>query len=177
MRAQGVDVRLLDLRREVRQLDGEVAERPLARGKIGPPVVVRDVLGEVVCGALCTEVVGVSLGSVVAALLGGGDRREELALATGESRLAEHDLAVQIHRRAEHAGPEAHCLEDVEDLPSALDRGVVLLREQAFRIGLVDELDVGPRQTSPSYRVCGNPRSTLLVAGSGQRLVTAFVRV
>jgi hypothetical protein len=30
---------------------------------------------------------------------------------------------------------------------------------------------------SEGYRVCGKPRSTLLVAGSGQRLVTAFVRV
>ncbi len=28
-----------------------------------------------------------------------------------------------------------------------------------------------------AYRVCGNPRSTLLVAGSGQRLVTTLPRV
>ena len=27
------------------------------------------------------------------------------------------------------------------------------------------------------YRTCGNPRSTLLVLGSGQRLVTTFERV
>jgi hypothetical protein len=27
------------------------------------------------------------------------------------------------------------------------------------------------------YLVCGNPRSTVLVAGSGQRLGTTFVRV
>jgi hypothetical protein len=30
---------------------------------------------------------------------------------------------------------------------------------------------------SITYRVCGNPRLTLLVDGSGQRLVTTFVRV
>ena len=33
------------------------------------------------------------------------------------------------------------------------------------------------RMYANAYLVCGKPRSTLLVAGSGQRLVTAFVRV
>ena len=39
--------------------------------------------------------------------------------------------------------------------------------------------DAPLRAGSPtvSYRVCGNPRSTLLVAGSGQRLVTTLPRV
>ena len=68
------------LGREVRQLDGEVAERALTRREVGLAVVVRRVsCGLVVC-ALGTEVVGVCLRSVVAALLGRRDRREELTL-------------------------------------------------------------------------------------------------
>jgi hypothetical protein len=31
--------------------------------------------------------------------------------------------------------------------------------------------------SGPGYRVCGKPRSTLDLAGSGQREVTTFVRV
>jgi hypothetical protein len=75
-----VDVGLVDLRREMRQLDREVAERTLARREVGPPVVVLRVLCDLVC-ALCTEVVCVCDRSVVAALLGRRDRREQLALA------------------------------------------------------------------------------------------------
>jgi hypothetical protein len=36
---------------------------------------------------------------------------------------------------------------------------------------------VHPDQPGDSYRVCGKPRSTLLVAGSGQREVTTLPRV
>ena len=41
LRAQRVDVRLVDLRGEVRQLDGELAERPFSRSELGSPPVVR----------------------------------------------------------------------------------------------------------------------------------------
>ncbi len=44
------------------------------------PVVVRGMFDELGCGALGTEVVGVRLRSVVAALLGGRDGREQFAL-------------------------------------------------------------------------------------------------
>ncbi len=80
MCAERVDVRLVDLCCEMGQLHREVAERSLTRREIGLPVVVRDMLGELGCGALGTEVVGVCLRSVVAALLGRGDRREQLPL-------------------------------------------------------------------------------------------------
>ena len=43
LRAQRVDVGLLDLGREVRQLDGELAQRAFARGELGSPPVVRRV--------------------------------------------------------------------------------------------------------------------------------------
>jgi hypothetical protein len=44
MRAEGVDVCLIDLRGEVRQLDGELAEGALARWQPRPPPVVLRVL-------------------------------------------------------------------------------------------------------------------------------------
>jgi hypothetical protein len=64
----------------MRELHREVAEGPLARRQVGLPVVVRGMVGELGCGALGTEVVGVRPRSVVAALLGGGDGREQFAL-------------------------------------------------------------------------------------------------
>jgi hypothetical protein len=77
---QGVDVSLVDLGREVGQLDCEVAERTLTRREPRLPVVVyRVVCGLVVC-ALGTEVVGMCRRSVAAGLLGGGHRREQLTL-------------------------------------------------------------------------------------------------
>ncbi len=76
-----VDVGLVHLRREMRQLDREVAERTLARREVGLPVVVLRVLCDLMVCALCTEVVCVCDRSVVAALLGRRDRREQLALA------------------------------------------------------------------------------------------------
>lgn len=73
---QGVDVFLVDLGCEMRELHGEVAERTFARREVGLSVVMDDVFGELGWGALCTEVVGVGLRSVVTALLGRRDRRE-----------------------------------------------------------------------------------------------------
>ena len=52
-----------------------------SRGEVGLSVVVLRVLCDLVVCALCTEVVGVCDRSVVAALLGRRDRREQLALA------------------------------------------------------------------------------------------------
>jgi hypothetical protein len=80
VRAQRVDVRLVDSSRRVRELDREVAERPFPRGELGLPVVVYRVSRQLLVCALGTEVVGVRAGSVVTAQLGGGDRRKQLAL-------------------------------------------------------------------------------------------------
>ena len=81
MRPQSVDVRLAYLCCAVRQLDREVAQRPLARREVGLPVVVLRMLCDLGVCALCTEVVGMCDRSVVAALLGRRDGREQLALA------------------------------------------------------------------------------------------------
>jgi hypothetical protein len=81
MRTERVDVGHVDLGGEVGQLHGEVAERALARAQVGLAVVVRYVLCDLVVCALGTEVVGMRDRSVVAALLGGRHRREQLALA------------------------------------------------------------------------------------------------
>ncbi len=81
MRAKGVDVGVGDLRREVRQLDREVAEGPLTWRQVSLAIVVHRVVSGLVVCALGTEVVGMCRCSVVAALLGRRDRREELALA------------------------------------------------------------------------------------------------
>jgi hypothetical protein len=59
------------------------------------------------------------------------------------------------------------------DAPSARVR----LRDPARAGAAGSRPGAGDRTASIIYRVCGKPRSTLLVAGSGQRLVTAFVRV
>lgn len=77
--AQRVDVGGVDLRREMRQPDREVAEGALSRREARLAVVVCRVLRELVVCALCTEVVGVCLRSVVAVLLGRSHRGEQLA--------------------------------------------------------------------------------------------------
>jgi hypothetical protein len=76
VRPESIDVGTVHLRRQVRQLDGEVAECPLARAQVCVPVVVLRMSRELVVCALCTEVVCVRTRSVVAALLRGGNRRE-----------------------------------------------------------------------------------------------------
>ncbi len=80
LRPKGVDVRRIHLGCDVRQLHGEVAESTLAWREVGLPIVVRCVLREICFCALGTEVVGMSPRSVVAALLGGRDRRKQLTL-------------------------------------------------------------------------------------------------
>jgi hypothetical protein len=64
--AEGVDVPPGEGARLVRDLDGEVAERPYPRLEVGPPVVMGRVLCQLFGGALGTEVVGVRAYSVVA---------------------------------------------------------------------------------------------------------------
>jgi hypothetical protein len=68
--AQGVDVGLIDLRREVCQLDRELAQRALAGRQLRLAPVVLRVLRQFFVCALSTEVVGMCPRSVVAALLG-----------------------------------------------------------------------------------------------------------
>ena len=75
MRTQVVDVRLGDRSRGVGQLDREIAQRTLPWGELCLPVVVGDVLRELFCGALGTEVVGVGDRSVVTVLSSGGNGR------------------------------------------------------------------------------------------------------
>jgi hypothetical protein len=75
-----VGVRLLDLRGQVRQLDCELAERALPRREVGLPPVVLRVRRQLLVCALSTEVVCVSARSVMAALLGGRDGCQQLAL-------------------------------------------------------------------------------------------------
>ena len=176
MRAERIDVTLVHLGSAVREFHREVTERPFARRQRRLAVVVRCVLCDLVCGALGTEVVCMRNRSVVAALRGRRHRRQKLTLAAREPRLTEHYRLVELHRRPQHRRAEAHRLEDVEDLPRALDGSVVLLLQEAVGLVLADQAEIRARQFWP-YRVCGKPRSTRLVAGSGQRLVTAFVRV
>ena len=75
MGSQCIDVRLLDLRREVGQLDRELAERVLTGRELGAAPIVLRVLRQLLVCALSTEVVCVCPRSVVAALLGRGDGR------------------------------------------------------------------------------------------------------
>jgi hypothetical protein len=79
--AEHLDVALVDLGGIVRQLHGEVAQRPLARRERRQPVIVRCMLRDRVVCALGTEVVCMRDRSIVAALLGRGHGRQELALA------------------------------------------------------------------------------------------------
>ena len=65
-RAECVDRGCGDRRGLPRHLNGEVAERAEPLVEVRPTVVVGDMLGQLVWGALGTEVVGVRLNSVVA---------------------------------------------------------------------------------------------------------------
>ena len=139
--AQGLEVGRADRGGIARQRDGEVAERARPVRQVAAAVVVCRVDGPVCC-ALGTEVVGVRARSVVAGVRVRDDRREQLPLLTRERGRAEHDLAIQRHRRAEDARPQAHRPHDVEDLPGAADRGLVLLGERARRLVDLDLADV-----------------------------------
>ena len=89
-------------------------------------VVVRGVFGQLVGGALGTEVVCVRANSVVAVVRPRDDDGEELALGPRELRAAEHDRAIEIHRRPQRSRVQRHGLDDVEHLPGAPDRCLVL---------------------------------------------------
>ena len=52
-------------------------------------------------------------------------------------------VPVELHRAAKDAGPQAHRLDDVEDLPGARDGRVVLLLEQPRRVVLVHQPEIG----------------------------------
>jgi hypothetical protein len=75
-----VDLRLPDRRGLVRQADGELAERVEPRLEARAAEVVRDMCGELVGGALGTEVVCMRNRSVVAVVRAGDDDREQLAV-------------------------------------------------------------------------------------------------
>jgi hypothetical protein len=79
---QPLDPRIADRSRLMSQLHGEVAERAHARLEVGPPIIVRCVLRELVWCALGTEVVCVRANSVVAVVGAGDDDREELPLGS-----------------------------------------------------------------------------------------------
>ena len=121
---------------------------------------------EVATTALATSVIDV--GAVREALL------RELAPFTRADRGTAERLAILRDKTDDSAA-----LRDGEDLDAVLGP---LLRpggehlpgsgEVQF-LGAVEERD-GDR---PAYLVCGNPRSTFEVAGSGQRDVTTFPRV
>ena len=69
-----------------------------------------------------------------------------------------------------------------EVLPTPASPPTKTSRPPAARAGLelaqqLVALEDERRHGALAYRVCGKPRSTLLVAGSGQRLVTTLPRV
>jgi hypothetical protein len=77
---QGFDVLGGHLRRLMGDLHGEVAERAHPRFEVGAAIVVRGMLGELVGGALGTEVVGVRANSVVTVVRARDDDGEQLPL-------------------------------------------------------------------------------------------------
>jgi flagellar biosynthesis GTPase FlhF len=81
--------------------------------------------------------------SVVAVVRAGDDDGEELAFRTRKLRGPEHDRPVEGHRFAQHTRAKAHRLDDVEDLPGALDRRVVLRAKRARRFAFLDQAEVG----------------------------------
>ena len=84
--------------------------------------------GVVGCG---TQILCVSLRSVVAPLGLGGDDSNRLALAASETGGGMHQLRVQADGGAHGAGPQALEANDVEDASGALNGGVVLILEDA----------------------------------------------
>ncbi len=142
VRAQLVRVRRRDRRRLAGELDRVVAESANRAGQVGLPVVVRRVRRELLICALSTEVVCMRAYSVVAVVLARDDDREQLALLPREPGRPEHDRLVELHRGLEHARPQAHRLDDVEDLAGPADRRVVLLLQRAGRVLDLDQAHV-----------------------------------
>ncbi len=99
--------------------------------------------GELVWGALGTEVVGVGMSSVMAFVGCRDNSREQLPLLSRQPRGAEHDHPIQLHRPLQDAGAQAHRLDDVVDLVRPLDRSLVLLGEQAGRVRRLYQPQVG----------------------------------
>ena len=97
---------------------------------------------KLVWGALGTEVVGMRPDSVVAVVRPRDDDGEELPLGARQLGAAEHDLPVEAHRRAQDERPQAHRLDDVEDLACPSTGGGVLVRELAGRLVLPDQANV-----------------------------------
>ena len=79
-----VGISLGDRSRLMRELHRKVAQGSDPRLDLSLPVVVRGVFGELVWGALGTEVVGMRLDSVVAVVRPGHDDGEELAVGAGQ---------------------------------------------------------------------------------------------
>ena len=126
--AEGLHVVLGDRRGREGELDREVAERPAGRVEPRSPVIVRRVLHQLVRCALGTEVVRMRTDSVVA-LVGAGDHDgQKLPVGAREARRPLHHLGVQVDGAAQDGRPEAHRLDDVEHLPGARNRRVVLAR-------------------------------------------------
>ena len=123
----------------MRELHRKVAQGAEPRLEIRVPVVVGGMLGKLVWGALGTEVVGMRLNSVVAIVGSRDDDREELPIGAGKLGAAEHDFAVDTHRRPKRSWAQAHRLDDVEDLACPSTGCGVFLRELAGRLVLPDQ--------------------------------------
>ncbi len=140
--AERSDLRLVHRGRLARQAHGEVAQYANPRLEVGLPVVVRDVLCQLLGCALSTEVVCVGVNSVMAVVRARDDDGEELALGTRELARAEHDRPVEAHRGAEDRWVERHRLDDVEDLAGSPDRSLVLALQLAGGLVLADQPEV-----------------------------------
>ena len=114
-------------------------------------VVVRGVFGQLVGGALGTEVVCVRANSVVAVVRPRDDDGEKLPFCAGELRAPEHDRAVEIHRRAQRLHVQRHGLDDVEDLPRPIDGGVVFSLQGPGRLAFVDQPEIRHRAILPRF--------------------------
>jgi hypothetical protein len=85
----------------LRQLIGELSERPIALGQaVGcTPVACLDRFDQLVPAALDTQKLCVRLSSVETVLAGGRNGGDELAFATGEGTRSEHDLPEELPER------------------------------------------------------------------------------
>lgn len=117
----------------------------------------RGMPGQILCGALGTEVVCVRPDSVVAVVGRRDDDGQQFTLNARELGGSEHDCLVELHGAVEHPRVVAHRLDDVEDLPRPIDGGLVLLRQCSGRLVLGDETDVRHARILP-HGVAKRPR-------------------
>lgn len=151
MATQLVDVALPTVVRVVGQLLRVSAERFIGGVEFrAPPVPSNGVDEGVPLGVpleqlldLGTEVMRVRLRSVEAVSSLGGDYREHLALPPGQRRGAEHDGAVELHRRVHRARVLAHDVDDVPHPAGSLERVVEELLEEAACLADRHLFDVG----------------------------------